>query len=189
MYGYKRLFKTIYKILLCLVLTSSLKAQDFEKHSQIGFNLSPLISQFIPFSNASNQKGPYTVLFRRYNQKKENKTTGFEFGIGMDIAFNNEISFLNMRFGYISKRNITEKWTTVGSFDFALFAGGFNLPGDTTEDEAGIGFNVGRSIEYEIFPNATLGTEIIAFFGASLSDEGPVLKVIPPIAIYFNFRL
>lgn len=167
-------------------MTTSLKAQEFNKYSQVGFNMSPLISQLIPFSNASSQKGPYTVLFRRYNQ---NNNKGFQFGIGMDIAFNNEISFLNMRFGYISKRNITEKWTTVGSFDIALFAGGFNLPGDTTEDEAGIGFNFGRSIEYEIFPNATLGTEIIAFFGASLSDEGPVFRVIPPIALYFNFRL
>ena len=178
--------KSILTGLFGLFIMITLIGQDENKYTQIGFNMSPLVSQVIPFTNSSNQKGPYTVLYRRFNQKNEK---GFEFGIGMDIALENEINFVTMRFGYISKKQINDKISTVGNFDFAIFGGGFNEPGDTSDEDAGVGFIFGRSIEYEIFKNASIGTEILAFFGLSLIEEGPIFRVIPPIAIFFNVRL
>ncbi|MEL6987689.1 MAG: hypothetical protein AAGK97_07630 [Bacteroidota bacterium] len=181
--------KTITNALIGLLILCATQVGIGQKYSQIGLNFSPLISQVIPFSTTSFQKGPYTVLFRRFNETTEK---GWEFGIGMDVDFNsNEINFFTARFGYVRKRYISDKWTTIGNFDMiTLFGGGFNEPGDLEDEDAGIGFSVGRSIEYEITTNMYIGTEVIAFFGLSLnSDEGPILRLTPPFALYLHIRL
>lgn len=163
-----------------------------KKVHEFGMNMTGLVNQLVPFKQATNRTGPYSVTYKRISGNR-----AFRAGFGMHLInedfFSNEFSALNMnlRFGFEIRRRLNDKFCFYQTFDVMGMAGNFNSPINDFDgtDHAGIGTGLGLGIEYFIYDNLSLSTEGIGFVGF-VGGSGSIftVTVIPPIAIFLNYK-
>lgn len=159
---------------------------DFpERYKMIGLNMTPLLTQLIPF-NRSNPTvaGPYMMTYRSYRGNN-----AFRFGLGSNLSnetFNNNTATFNMRMGWEKKKSFYENWSYSFGLDFFISGGGFNIS-NASNTEAGIfGTGLVWGIEYFLNPKVSLNVETAFYLGAG-GDDGPSILFIPPVGLTLNF--
>ena len=155
---------------------------DFEKHREVGFNVSELINIFIPFKGRV-ASGPFGAVWR---SGRNNKYLNIQLGARVLNTNNDNDDFFNLQIGYLKKIPINEKFLYYRSINGFVSAGGFNVPGipnDRNDGTSGVSFGLG--FEYTIVKNISVGTE--ALLVAGIVDSG-TFQIIPPVGIFLMGR-
>ncbi len=156
-----------------------------ERYKMIGLNMTPLLTQLIPF-NRSNPlvAGPYMMTYRSYRDNN-----AFRFGLGANLtneSFNNSTATFNMRMGWEKKKSFYESWSYSFGLDFFISGGGFNLSNASNNESGVFGTGVVWGIEYFVNPKVSLNVETAFYLGAG-GDDGPTILFIPPVGLTLNF--
>lgn len=154
----------------------------------VGLNMTPLVTQLIPFNRSNpREAGPFLLRFKRYGARYK---TAFRFSLGMHVVPDENSDFnnpqLNLAFGWERRRSISRRWSYTRGFDFMILGGALNVPG--TENTEALTFAVGPmyGIEYFIDPRMSIGCEAVLALGFSPDAVGVVLQIIPPVGIFLN---
>ncbi len=166
-------------------LTNESKYELPERYKMIGLNMTPLLTQLIPF-NRSNPTvaGPYMMTYRSYRDNN-----AFRFGLGANLSdesFNNSTATFNMRMGWEKKKSFYESWSYSFGLDFFISGGGFNLSNASNSESGVFGTGVVWGIEYFVNPKVSLNVETAFYLGAG-GDDGPTILFIPPVGLTLNF--
>jgi hypothetical protein len=161
---------------------------DNIKHKEFMVNVTPLISQFVPF-NASNvsRLGVYDFQYRKLRNGK-----GLRWGLGVNIeAFDNnspEPQFLALRFGWIKRKQISKHIHFTRAFDINLGAE------DIFSNNRKLNFNgfapsLSVGFEYAFNETIAISTEGSLLIGLlNIDEEGPIIRFSPPISLMFHVR-
>lgn len=186
--------------LLCLVALGidKLHAQTdtLTKYKMIGMNMTPLISQVIPFKTPSTRVGPYNFIYKSYYKQN----TAFRMGLGMnlmDVVNGRTFIHVNTRIGVEKQKKLYKNWYVNGGLDAIGFAGGFNIPGDVantgginfgSNPDVGLGLGMTMGVEYFFNPRISLSTESMLFLGLR-STTALGFDIVPPIGLFLNVKL
>jgi len=121
-----------------------------ESYKMIGLNMTPLLTQLIPF-NRSNPTvaGPYMMTYRSYRGNN-----AFRFGLGSNLSIetaNNRTASFNMRMGWEKKKSFYENWSYSFGLDFFVSGGGFNIANTANSESGAFGTGIVWGIEYFLF--------------------------------------
>jgi len=156
-----------------------------ERYKMIGLNMTPLLTQLIPF-NRSNPTvaGPYMMSFRSYRDNN-----AFRFGLGSNLSnetLNNRTATFNMRMGWEKKKSFYQNWSYSFGLDFFISGGGFNLSNAANTETGVFGTGIVWGIEYFLNPKISLNVETAFYLGAG-GNDGPTILFIPPVGLTLNF--
>jgi len=174
-------------LLLTVFIVQDLSAQRLGfKSREVGLNVSPLLSQVVPFNNSSRRTGPYSFLFR---SGRNNKYFNFELGVQIfEFDNNTDRNHFNLAIGVLRKNPFGGKFMFFNSYNFVLSAGSFNEPNDPTDgDGVSLGFSYGPGIEYHINDYFYVATESHLFMG--VFEDGFRIHVIPPVSFFLIIKL
>lgn len=161
---------------------------DNIKHKEFMVNVTPLISQFVPF-NASNvsRLGIYDFQYRKLRNGK-----GLRWGLGVNISdFNNNSTdpqFLALRFGWIKRKQISKHIHFTRAFDINIQAE------DTFGNNRQLNFNgfapsLSVGFEYAFNETIAVSTEGSLLIGLlNVDEDGPIIRFSPPISLMFHVR-
>ncbi len=158
---------------------TSILQNDFEKHRQVGFNISEMINLFIPFKGRI-PSGPFGATWRAGRNNKY-----FNLQIGAQILGDND-DFANIQVGYLKKRPLNDKIIYYTSSNLLLSGGGLNLPGTENDLDGGWGLSFGGGFEYVLAKNVSVATE--AFFVVLVGGFDPGIQIVPPVGIFLLGR-
>jgi len=181
----KKIIILVFVFLACL--SESVDAQRLiTKSKEVGLNVTPLLTQLIPFSNGTRKAGPFGFVFR---SGKNGKYFNLELGVQIfDVDNVTEENHFNLAIGSLRKNPIGKKFVFYNSYNFILSAGSFNEPNDPSDgDNFSLGLSYGPGIEYHLTDNFFIGTETHLFAG--LSSDFFRLHIIPPIGIFLIVKL
>ena len=158
------------------------------KEKQVGLNMTPLISQLVPF-NRSNPlvSGPFTVNWKNYRGKN-----AVRYGLGARFKLlsdaENAPGILNFHIGWEHRRRVFDRLAMFQGADVFFSIGGFDLPGFDLDDSffdfnGGIGFGPIWGFEYAITPVLSVSTEAALHIGL-LTTLGTFF--IPPTALHLT---
>jgi hypothetical protein len=191
----------ILPLLACLSFGIKIKAQkvwqedlsyfDNIRHKEFMVNVTPLISQFVPF-NASNisRLGIYDFQYRKLRNGK-----GLRWGLGVNVSDITNVNsgssdpqFIALRFGWIKRKQISKHIHFTRAFDINIGA----------EDAFGSnrklnfnGFAPSLSVGFEYAFNETIAisTEGSLLIGLlNVDGEAPIIRFSPPISLMFHVR-
>lgn len=147
--------------------------------TEIGLNVTPLISKLVPFNLGSANAGLVALTYRRYYTERALR---MDFGFNLsDRASDQNNLFLYLSLGTERRRPLGKKWHYTSSWDLLITA--------ENENETGIlAAGKGYGIEYHFTDRIFLGTYANWYIGLNF-EEGLEIKMNPPAAIFFNARL
>lgn len=182
-------------ILLCLICAGSIfgQAENTEQSDsitkvwprywsdskEIGLNVTPLISQLIPFNLGSNEAGLIGLSYRKYY---DTKALRINFGANItDNEINNGSPFFYLSVGTEKRYTLGKKWYYTSGWDLLLY---------TENDDDGAVFAMAKTygIDYHFTERFFLSTQAQWLIGLQV-ESGLVIRMIPPAAIFFNVRL
>jgi hypothetical protein len=172
--------------------TTDLNISNWPYRKIIGFNMTPLVTQLIPFNRSNpREAGPFLMRFKRYNFER---TRAFRFSMGLAVVNfddNSDPSFsLNLAFGSEKRKSISDRWSYTKGFDFMILVGNKNIPGNSSSDQASIGVGPVWGIEYTIGKRITVGTEAALNLGVNLNFDVIInFEILPPVGIFLNYYL
>lgn len=171
--------------------THSLTVADWRFRKIVGFNMTPLVTQLIPFNRSSPRlAGPYLIRFKRYGATGKR---AFRFSLGLTTATPDDVDTkvgANLGFGWEKRRGFARRWTYTRGFDIALLLGNNNLPDFTTTGNAILALGPLWGLEYTLAPRITLGTETSLLLGVNAAFEFlPVFQVVPPVGLFLHYYL
>ncbi len=158
---------------------STILQNDFEKHRQVGFNVSEMINLFIPFKGRL-PSGPFGAIWRSGRNNKY-----FNLQIGAQITGDNN-DFGNIQVGYLRKKPLNDKMLYYTSTNIILSGGGLNLPSIENDNDGRWGLSFGGGFEYALAKNVSVATE--AFFMVLLGGINSGIQIVPPLGIYLLGR-
>jgi hypothetical protein len=169
--------------------TSPLTSKYYPKSRIIGLNMTPLLTQLIPFNRADPRDfGPFLMRFKNYKNGKN----AIRFGLGVqilgeDIFFSTEESktFLNIQWGWERRKNISDRWSYTKGIEAVALIGNSNLPNERNSESVSVGVGLPWGIEYAIAPRITLSTEIELVL--LVSEFGPTIRLLPPVGLFLNY--
>jgi len=179
-------YRIIVFVLLAFV-SVELAAQKLQLRSkELGLNMSPLISQIIPFSNGTRLSGPFGLMYRTGRNNRY-----FNMELGVQIFNNNDSqnNYFNLALGFLTKKALGEKWNFYNSYNFLVSSGSFNEPNDPSNDSNGgsLGLSYAAGLEYKLKESIYIGTETHLFIGTS--DESLRIHIIPPVGLFIILKL
>ena len=194
-------------ILLLLFSCLSLKmtAQDKEwekdptytdgvKHKEYIVNVTPLIAQFVPF-NASNLS-KLNLFDYQFRKMKNGKGIRWGLGVNVDPSFNStDLQFFFLRFGWIRKNQISSHLHLSRSYDINFMAEDFESANNAPRklDFSGFGLSYSIGLEYSFSKHISISTEGSLFLGLlnidDIDGEGPKIRFIPPVGLFFHVKL
>lgn len=155
----------------------------------VGLNLSPLVTQLIPFNRSDpKEAGPYLLRFKAYGPKGK---SAFRFSMGIHIIPDGDDNVddpqLNLAFGWEKRRSISRRWSYTKGFDFMILAGDLNIPGNKSGEDF-VAFAAGPvwGIEYFIERRISVGVEAALVLGFSPSSGTVVFDILPPVGLFLN---
>ncbi|MEO6692528.1 MAG: hypothetical protein ABIO44_09335 [Saprospiraceae bacterium] len=160
-------------------------ASEKRVHTEVGLNMTSLITLLVPLGNQVTSTGPIDYSLKVYRKKY-----AFRFGLGMKVSNANENDVrLALRLGFEKRRYLSTKWAYTSGMDILAYAGTFNFPGDNNQIEGGgIGLGPLAGLEFYINSNLYLSVDSMLFFGFGAGDEFLVFRVFPPVGIFLNAR-
>lgn len=158
------------------------------RHTEVGLNMTTLLSRLVPFGNAIPLSGPTSITLKNYKANK-----GFRFGFGLQASPDSELKNIILRIGREKRKFLKNpKWAFNRSIDFVWAVGSFDTPGfiGLTNDVSAIGAALGYGIEYHFNESIFISTESSVFLGLGSSTDSVInLKILPPIALMLNVNL
>jgi len=164
-----------------------------EKYKEFGFNMTGLVSNFIPFNSTKLGLQRYAFSYKKTRiKKKSGKLATLRFGIGIDNIFDDNGFFnFNFRIGGEKKRKLSEKFTFISGNDFILLVEPVNENAKDLifEDtpKIGVGYSHPFGIEFHLNNRVSLYTETA--LQVTVGFPPVVLRVVPPASIYLNVRM
>lgn len=147
---------------------------------EIGLNIMPLATQFVPFNFIPRDEGQVGLLYKRYYSKRALR---FSFGANMtEEAFENSEEFLFISLGIERRHPVTKdkKISYTSGWDAILNASEFN---------SFLGMSKIYGLEYHISKRVFLSTEAALLLGLNIGFGAPVIRFRPPATVFFNVRL
>ncbi|MBK9256520.1 MAG: hypothetical protein IPM42_13615 [Saprospiraceae bacterium] len=147
---------------------------------EIGLNMTPLISQLVPFNLGSVNAGIIGLNYRKYYNKR-----AFRLNFGANIsesALEEDDPFFYFSIGTEKRTALTKSWHYTSGWDLYISADGEDAEGE-------IGITKLYGIEYHFNKRVFLSTEGRLRLGLPLEGESPTIKFEIPAAIFFNIRL
>lgn len=147
---------------------------------EIGLNIMPLATQFVPFNFVPRNEGQVGLLYKRYYSKRAFRCS---FGANLtDEAFENSEGFFYLSLGIERRHPVTKdkKVSYTSGWDVILTASEFN---------SFTGVSKIYGLEYHISKRIFLSTEAALLFGLNIEFGEPVIRFRPPATVFFNVRL
>jgi hypothetical protein len=163
-------------------------AKYYPQSRMVGLNITPLLTQFIPFNRADpTEIGPYYIRFKNYKRGKN--AVRFALGVSIvpdDFFGEDDNAFLHLQLGFERRKNITDRWSYTRGLDAVFSGGNFNLPGDNSnEDIAHLGIGLPWGMEYALAPRITISTETELLL--LITDNGLSFRFLPPVGLFLNY--
>jgi hypothetical protein len=160
---------------------------DNIKHKEFMVNITPLVSQFIPFNASDVSKlGIYDFQFRKLKNGK-----GIRWGLGVNvdpISIASSEQFLALRFGWVKRKQISQHVHFTRAFDINLGAEDV-FSGKRKLGFSGLApsFSIGMEYSFnEYLSLSTEGTFLVSLLG--IDDDGPKIRFSPPVGLFFHVR-
>jgi len=185
--------KKLILILLVACLGNTGTAQDdllFSKDFrgvELGLNMSPLLSKFIPFQNATLISGPYNIVYRG---GKNNRFFQMKFGANvpsLDAFIQPSDIHFNISLGFLRRRILSKRFSYSFGHNFMAYGGSLNTPADSGADSAGLGYGFESNISFHLNKFIALETGLLLFAGIDLGY--PRITFVPPLALNVVIRL
>lgn len=147
---------------------------------EIGLNIMPLATQFVPFNFLPKNEGNIGLLYKRYYSKR-----AFRLAFGANLteeAFDSQVGFFYLSLGIERRHPITKdkKISYTSGWEVILTASEFN---------SFTGFSKIYGLEYHISKRLFLSTEAAMMFGLNMEFGEPTIRFRPPATIFVNVRL
>lgn len=162
----------------------------------LGFNMTEMVTQFMPFSQRIDQAGPYQFKFMGGGN---GHLFNMQIGAGtiegdrQDIFFGGGDSYVNMVFGYARLKNVSEKFYHYFSQNMMLSSGFLNQPDEEifSFEDGFVAFNGAWGVGYKLTPRVSLCTEIQFIFAIDgiLGDGDGRFQFVPPIGLFLVTHL
>lgn len=156
---------------------------DWSYTSEIGLNVTPLISQLVPFNLGGINSGLIGLKYRKYFD-----TRAFKVNFGANLGnddFNSEVeNLLYIGLGFEKRHVLDKKWFYTSGWE--LYLSGFSNA-QTDDFHFGVAKNYG--IEYSLNKQLYLSTEGALRLGIDTDNEGPRILFDLPVAIFLNVRI
>jgi len=151
---------------------------------EIGLNMTPLLSQFIPFSNSSRKSGPFGLTFRTGRNDRY-----FNIQLGAQIFEGGQNDdYFNLAIGFLNKKSFSKKFKYYNSYNVLVSGGSFNEPTDNSGGDTGsIGLSYGIGLEYYLNDFMFLSVESQLFVGST--DDEIRIHLIPPVGLFLMVKL
>lgn len=161
--------------------------EDFEEYEnfwqygkEVGVNLTPLATKFIPFNLSSGNLGNQILAIKT---KWYGKTRAFIINFGFNLDSEEEMEQLYLGLGYERRRNVSHRIKYTTGWELAAWTGE-----NPNLDAPFIGLAKSYGIEYHFYDNFYLSTETRFLIGVG-GDDGIGFELVPPTSIYFNMLL
>lgn len=152
------------------------------KTREIGVNMTSLLTQILPFQNATALDGPFQF---QYKSGRNDKFFSFKLGARVNDIFDNN-NFLNFAVGYNRRRPLTDHFDINIGYYFVVIGGSFNDPVNNANDASGVGFGWDLGFQWNINDRISLSTETTLFVGPSSNIFS--ITFIPPIGLFLTGR-
>lgn len=189
-------------VVLCTCLSLKTMAQEEKwtrdptysdgiRHREIMMNMTPLVSQFVPFNASTVSK---LNLFDFQTRKLKNgRGTHLGLGLNIESGLNSfESPNFYFRWGIVRRRQIASHFHFARSWNVNVIAEDFNSVNASNRklNFSGLGFSYSAGFEYSINSRLTISTEGSLFLGLLNAQTGaPLLKFLPPVGLYFHVKL
>ena len=164
---------------------------DYIRHKEIIMNTTSLIAQFVPFNASTVSK--FNIFDFQVRKLKNGRGTRWGLGVNIDASFNPvEPQNLYLRFGFVKRRQISERFHFARSWDVNLVAEDFETTtvSERKLDFSGFAVSYSASFEYSINRYLTLSTEGSLFLGLiNVETGGPKIKFLPPVGLFLHVKL
>lgn len=187
-------------ILFCLSFSATAQEEKWSpdptysdniRHREVLMNLTPLVSQFVPFNASTISK--FNVFDFETRRFKNGRGTRFSLGVNINSDFNTtEPNSLYLRFGLIKKRQIAERFHFFRSWDINVVAEDTDFSGRAIGKLGFTGLAVSYSagLQYEFNKRIAISTEGILFLGLlDVNTGGAKIKFIPPVGLFLHVKL
>ncbi len=170
-------------------LTDSLKVpKQAGYHRIVGLNMTPLVTQLIPFNRSNpREAGPFLLRFKHYGPRMK---SAFRFSMGLHLTPGEFDDFedpqISLALGWEKRRSISPHWSYTRGFDFMFLGGDLNIPGNSNSDNATFAVGPLFGIEYFFDKRMSIGCEAVLALGFSPSAETIVIDILPPVGIFLN---
>jgi len=163
------------------------------RYKEFGFNMTGLVSNFIPFNSTKLglQRYAFSYKFTRI-RKKTSKLSTLRLGIGLDNILDDTEAFnFNFRLGVERKQILSDKWTFITGNDFILLLEPININASEEffEDtpRIGIGYSRPFGIEFHLNNRISIYTETALQITAGFPPIA--VRIVPPASIFLNVRM
>lgn len=187
-------------ILFCLSFSATAQEEKWSpdptysdniRHREVLMNLTPLVSQFVPFNASTISK--FNVFDFETRRFKNGKGTRFGLGVNVNGEFNaSEPNSIYVRFGFIKRRQIAERFHFFRSWDINLVAEDTDINGRSVGKIGYNGFapSYTAGFQYDFNRRIAISTEGILFLGLlDLNNGGAKIKFIPPVGLFLHVKL
>ena len=184
----------------CLSLVTTAQEKKWEpdptysddiRHKEIIMNTTSLIAQFVPFNASTVSK--VNIFDFQIRRLKNGRGTRWGLGVNIDAGFNPiEPQSLYVRFGFVKRRQISERFHFARSWDANLIAEDFENTSAINRklDFSGFAVTYSAGFEYSINRYITLSTEGSLFLGLiNMETDGPKIKFLPPVGLFLHVKL
>jgi hypothetical protein len=165
---------------------------DGIKYREILMNVTPLIGQFVPFNASTLSR--FNIFDFEYRRLKNGKGWRWSLGVNVSGDFNaSEPQGFYTRFGLVKKRQISNRFHFVRSWDISFLAEDpeVNSPTKGKLGFSGLGLSYSAGIEYRITKQIALSTEGLLLLGLLPTTSGNdfgTIRFIPPVGLFFHVR-
>lgn len=169
-------------------VTALTAEEEHKKDRFVGINVSPLVSNLIPFNNAQGiLQGGHSIQYLSI-KPETNRMNRILMGFRLrELGNNSSDEFIALRFTTSKRVNLHKNWTAFRGFDIHVGAGDLKQPFETDFNEGFLGIGPHYGIEFHPLPRLSFSTEAYAFFGLG-SESGIVFNVVPPLSFFMNIK-
>lgn len=164
----------------------------------LGFNMTQMITQFMPFSDRVDQAGPFQF---KYMGGGGGHLFNMQLGAGRIqpdnsdniFFFEQTETYVSMVFGYARFKNVNQKFYHYFSQNLMISSGFLNQPGeDFGSEEEFFAFNGAWGVGYKLTPKISICTElqfILSLDGGLGIGSAERIQFIPPIGLFLVAHL
>lgn len=187
--------KQLYYIFLIVLFSSySSYCQEYNevktKNNIIGFNVTEMVSQFIPFKERVELTGPFQFMWKVGNNGKM-----FNLQLGFLPDDFSRIGYANVAIGYSRQKSFSEKFYYISSQSLIISQGSLNTrervqaPEFFFDKQNSIGVDLAWGIGYRLGKRVSIYSETSFLVLRSEFTDFIEFEFVPPIGLYLVAEL
>ncbi len=160
--------------------TQLLSQEASAKNQFIGFNMTEMISQFIPFTDKVEFSGPFQFLYRvGKNGKMMNVQLGFE-GDRAD-----RLGYGHLALGFSKLKELNEKFYIVFTGNLVFHSGTLNLEREELFifNQSGLGISAAAGFGYKLSSRVSIYSEASYLWRTFDIGDGDI-RFLPPVGVF-----